>query len=134
LTAKARTPKIFDYFAGAILTNGLATMAIYLAAWEPFFQYLLIILWFIAAGVSSYLVCMRTSKQHLLVGAKTAVASIALGVVMIPTLQGLDLFILAQILVCYLIGSIGGAYYALREQIKRQKMAASAAPPAPSPA
>ncbi len=133
MTAKVLTPKFFDYFAGAILTNGLATMAIYLAAYEPFFQYLLIPLWFLAAGVSAYLVCMRTSKEHLLVGAKTAVVSIAVGVVMIPTLQGLELGILALILVCFLLGSIGGAYYALREQLKRQKLAASAPPPTPPP-
>ncbi len=129
MTAKVLTPKIFDYFAGAILTNGLATMAIYLAVWEPFFQYLLIPLWFLAAGVPAYLVCMRTSKEHLIVGAKTAVVSIALGVVMIPTLQGLDLGTIALILLCFLIGSVGGAYYALREQIQRQKKAAAAPQP-----
>ncbi|MCX6648819.1 MAG: hypothetical protein NTV61_05460 [Candidatus Bathyarchaeota archaeon] len=128
MTTTERSPKLFDYFAGAILTNGLAMIAIYLAAWELLFQYLLIPLWFVAAGVSTYLVCMRTTKNHLLTGAKTAVLSIVLGFFMVPTLQGLDLGILALVLVCYLIGSIGGAYYALREQLKMKKKAAMSPP------
>lgn len=128
MSDKVRTPKFFDYFAGAILTNGLAAMAIYLAAYEPFFQYLLIPLWCLAAGISTYLVCMRTSKEHLLVGVKTAVGSIVTGFIMIPTIQDLELWVIALILVCFLIGSIGGAYYALREQLKRPKQTISVPP------
>jgi uncharacterized membrane protein HdeD (DUF308 family) len=123
MASAERSPKLFDYFAGAILTNGLGTMAIYLAAFEPFFQYLLIPLWCLAAAISTYLVCMRTSKDHLLTGVKTAVVSIALGVIMVPTMQGLELGSLVLILGCFLLGSIIGAYYALREQLKRKKQA-----------
>jgi len=132
LTVTERTPKIFDYFAGAILTNSLATMAIYLADWEPFFQYLLLPLWCLAAGVSTYLVCMRTSTKHLITGAKTAVLSIIIGFIMVPVLQNFDLGILAIILICYLVGSIGGAYYSLREQLKLKKKA-TMSPPAVEP-
>jgi hypothetical protein len=128
LTVTERSPKLFDYLAGAILTNGLAMMAIYLAAWELLFQYLLIPLWFVAAGVSSYLVCMRTTKNHLITGIKTAVISIVMGFFMVPTLQNIDLGSLFIILICYIIGSIGGAYYALREQLKRKKKAAISPP------
>jgi uncharacterized membrane protein HdeD (DUF308 family) len=124
MASAERSPKLFDYFAGAILTNGLGTMAIYLAAFEPFFQYLLIPLWCLAAAVSTYLVCMRTTKDHLLTGVKAAVVSIALGVVMVPTMQGLEISSLVLIFVCFLIGSIIGAYYALREQLNRKKQAA----------
>ena len=124
MASSEKSPKLFDYFAGAILTNGLGTMAIYLAYYEPFFWYLLIPLWCLAAAVSTYLVCMRTSKDHLLVGVKAAVASIALGVVMMPTLQGLEISSLILIFVCFLIGSIIGAYYSLREQLRRKKQAA----------
>jgi hypothetical protein len=95
-------------------------VAIYLAAWELLFQYLLIPLWFLAAGISTYLVCMRTTKNHLLTGAKTAVLSIVTGFFMVPTLQSLEFGTLFMIFICYLIGSIGGAYYALREQLKRK--------------
>ncbi len=122
-----RTPKLLDYFAGALLTNGLASMVIYLALFEPFFQYLLIPLWCLSAGIATYLVCMRTSKQHLITGAKTVVISIVIGVFMIPTLEGLELGSLILIIVCFIIGGIGGAYYALREQLKRKKQ--SAVPP-----
>ena len=106
------------------MTNGLGTMAIYLAAFEPFFQYLLIPLWCLAAAVSTYLVCMRTTKDHLLTGVKAAVASIALGVAMMPAMQGLEIGSLVLIFICFLIGSVIGAYYSLREQLKRKKRAA----------
>ena len=132
MTVAERSPKLFDYIAGAILTNGLAMIAIYLAAWALIFQYLLIPLWFVAAGVSTYLVCMRTTKNHLVTGAKTAVLSIILGFFMVPTMQSLDLGILGLVLVCYLVGSIGGAYYALNEQLKIKKKAATT-PPAVEP-
>ena len=124
MTLPERSPKLFDYFAGAILTNGLAMIAIYLAAWELIFQYLLIPLWFVAAGVSAYFVCMRTSKNHLVTGAKTAVFSIILGFFMVPTLQSLDFGVLGLVLVCYLVGSIGGSYFALRKQLKMKSKAA----------
>lgn len=123
-----RKPKLFDYFAGAILTNGLATVAIYLAAWETLFQYLLIPLWFISAGVATYLVCMRTTSNHLATGAKTAVFSILIGFIMVPVMQSLEIASIALILVCYLVGSIGGAYYALRTQLKAKKKAAMTPP------
>ena len=124
MTLPERSPKLFDYFAGAILTNGLAMIAIYLAAWELIFQYLLIPLWFVAAGISAYLVCMRTSKNHLVTGAKTAVFSTILGFFMVPTLQSLDFGVLGLVLVCYLVGSIGGSYFALRKQLKMKSKAA----------
>ena len=124
MTLPERSPKLFDYFAGAILTNGLAMIAIYLAAWELIFQYLLIPLRFVAAGISAYLVCMRTSKNHLVTGAKTAVFSIILGFFMVPTLQSLDFGVLGLVLVCYLVGSIGGSYFALRKQLKMKSKAA----------
>lgn len=119
-----RKVKLFDYFAGAILTNGLATVAIYLAAWELLFQYLLIPLWVVSAAVATYLVCMRTTSNHLVTGAKTAVVSIAIGFIMVPVMQSLDWGSIALILICYLAGSIGGAYYALKTQLKAKKKAA----------
>jgi hypothetical protein len=124
LTLPERTPKIFDYIAGAILTNGLAMVAVYLAAWEILFQYLLIPLWFIASGVSAYLVCMRTTRNHLVTGGKMAVLAIIMGFFMVPTLQNVDLSSLVLILVSYIVGSVGGAYYALRTQLKMKKKAA----------
>ncbi len=132
MTAPERTPKLFDYFAGAILTNGLATAAIFLAAWEILFQYLLIPLLLLSAAVATYLVCMRTTKNHLVTGAKTAVLSIFLGFIMVPAMQSLEVASLVLILGCYIAGSIGGAYLALREQIKRKKQAAIS-PPAVEP-
>ena len=124
MTTPEKKAKLFDYFAGAILTNGLATVAIYLAAWELLFQYLLIPLWVVSAAVATYLVCMRTTSNHLITGAKTAVVSIAIGFIMVPVMQSLDWGSIALVLICYLMGSIGGAYYALNTQLKAKKKAA----------
>ena len=121
MAVKEKKPKLMDYLAGAILTNGLASVAIYLAVFHVFFQYTLIPFWVLSSGIATYLVCMRTSTQHLLTGAKTAVVSIILGVIIVPTLQGLDLGSILLLLVCFFIGSIGGAYYALRTQLRRKK-------------
>ena len=132
MAVEERKPKLIDYLAGAILTNGLATLAIYLAVFEPLFGYLLIPLWCLSAGVASYLVCIRTTKEHLLTGVKTAVISMVLGVIMVPTLSGLDLWGILLILVCFFIGSIGGAYYALRRQLRMKKLH-DTPPPKPEP-
>jgi hypothetical protein len=128
MAVEERKPKIIDYLAGAILTNGLSTLAIYLAVFEPLFGYLLIPLWCLSAGIASYLVCIRTTKEHLLTGAKTAVISMVLGVIMVPMLGGLDLGSILLILVCFFIGSIGGAYYALRRQLRMKKSPVTSPP------
>ncbi len=71
-----------DYLVGVILTNGLASVAIYLAAFEPFFELALIPLRCLSMGVILYLVCIRITRQHLLTGANTVVVSIVLGVLL----------------------------------------------------
>ena len=97
--------------------NGLAAMVIILSP----SGLLDIPLWFFAAGVSAYLVCRRTMKQHLMVGIKTAALSIVLGVVMIPTFPTLELPQIVAVLICYFVGSVVGAYYALKQQLRVEK-------------
>jgi len=43
---------------------------------------------------------------------------------MVPTLQSLEFGVLGLVLVCYLVGSIGGSYFALRKQLKMKSKAA----------
>jgi hypothetical protein len=45
-----------------------------------------------------------------------------LGVIMGPLFEGLDLGKILLILVCFFIGGIGGAYYALRRQLRIGKL------------
>jgi ABC-type transport system involved in cytochrome c biogenesis permease component len=71
---------------------------------------------------------MRTTRQHLLTGVKTAAVSTILGVPLIPLLQRLDLGNILVILACFFVGSIGGAYSALRTQLRRRKYIASPSP------
>jgi hypothetical protein len=59
-----------------------------------------------ATARATYIVCLRTSKKHLLTGAKTAVFSIVIGIIMVPTLQGLDLDSILLLQVCFFVGSI----------------------------
>ena len=100
------------------MTNGLATITIYLAAWALLFQYLLLPLWCLVSGLSTYLVCMKTSTKHLVTGMKMTALSIIIGFFMVPTLQNFDLGNFGILLLCYLIGGIGGAYYSLKTQLQ----------------
>jgi hypothetical protein len=123
MTVKDMDPTLFDYFAGAILTNSISALAIYLAAYLPSpFEYVLIPIWCIAAGISAYFVCKRTTRNHRRVALITAIFSINLSIVMIPILKSLDIGLLIFTFVCFLIGSIGGAYIAERKQLNKSKI------------
>ncbi len=121
MTVIERHPTLFDYFAGAILMNGLAAMVLLLSQ----SGLLYIPLWFFSAGISAYLVCRRTTKQYLMVGIKIAALSIVLGVVIIPTFVSLELPQIVTVLICYFVGSVVGAYYALKQQLSMKKPTAS---------
>ena len=79
----------------------------------------------LGSALSAYFVCQRTSKQHLVVGAKTAIVTFFLGIFMIGfTDFNIDLLIL--LFVCYLVGGVGGSYLALKKQLDRGKTISAA--------
>jgi hypothetical protein len=61
---------------------------------------------------------MKTSTKHLVTGVKMTALSIMIGFFMVPTLQSFDLGNFGILLLCYLVGGIGGAYYSLKTQLK----------------
>lgn len=127
MSSDERSPTLTDYFAGVILTNGLAVMALNVAVYVSFLSGLLIPFWVVGSAAASYLVCTRTTKGHLVVGAKTAVASTIIGVLMIPAFTGAELDSVVPVLACYLVGGVSGAYLALRDRMRRLREAATSA-------
>lgn len=129
MAGKTRTPSTTDYLAGAMLANGvvwiwlqsldnLSTMfskvPLGLLVDASFLIYL-------AGGVvSSYLVCMRTTSGHLLVGVKLSALAWVISLFFVltspaePTLG----FVLS-LLVCFVAGGVAGAYLALKRMLRR---------------
>jgi len=127
LSSDERSPTLTDYLAGVVLTNGLAVMALNVAVYVSFLSGLLIPFWVVGSAAASYLVCTRTTKGHLVVGAKTAVASTIMGVLMIPAFTGAEFDSVVPVLACYLVGGVSGAYLALRDRMRRLREAATSA-------
>jgi hypothetical protein len=64
----------------------------------------------VVSGLSSYIVCRRTSRGHLGVGMRTSLSSWLFSVfILISFAFDLDLNLLIILLVCYTIGGVGGA-------------------------
>ena len=126
-------PTLFDYFAGALLANGISWMWIsslgYLsAAFSTSVLAELSYVVYIAIGIlASFLVCRRTSSRHISVALKLVAIEWIFSLVMImsyldqPT-TGMAL----ALLVCFLMGGIAGAYITLRSQLRRRKEAPQA--------
>lgn len=127
MSSDERSPTLTDYLAGVVLTNGLAVMALNVAVYVSFLSGLLIPFWVVGSAAASYLVCTRTTKGHLVVGAKTAVASTIMGVLMIPAFTGAEFDSVVPVLACYLVGGVSGAYLALRDRMRRLREAATSA-------
>ncbi len=127
MSSDERSPTYTDYVAGIILTNGLAVMSLDVAVYISFLSGLLVPFWVFGSAAASYLVCTRTTRGHLVVGAKTAVASTIVGVLMIPAFTGAELEAVVPVLACYLVGGMLGSYLALRDRMRRLRAASARA-------
>jgi hypothetical protein len=118
LSSDDRSPTYTDYIAGVILTNGLAVMSLNVAVYVTSLSGLLLPFWVFGSAAASYLVSSRTTRGHLMVGVKTAVASTIVGILMIPAFTGAELDAVVPVLACYLVGGVLGAYLALRDRMR----------------
>ena len=117
-------PNISDYLAGAILTNGLiwAWLQILAYFYSSFSEYTLIlftyaslIIYFLAATLSSYLVCSTTKSQHLIAGLKLSVLAWIFSIFfMIAYFENQSIFTAIIFLFCFFAGGIVGSYLASR--------------------
>ena len=129
MTNLKKTPSLFDYFAGAVLANGIVVLWGDLIAFQPLLVLTAIPVYCLAAGLASYFVCQRISGQHLSVGLRTAIADIGVGLLIMTGFSNdINLGLILILLVCYIFGGIGGAYLVLRGTIKGRNLS-SLAPP-----
>jgi hypothetical protein len=113
-----RKPILIDYLAGGVLTSGLGWIWLQLVNNIPnqivFFIYAPVLV--VLSGISSYIVCMKTSRDHLIIGVRTALSSWLFSVLFLLTFAfDFDLSFLLTLLVCYIVGGLGSAYIALKK-------------------
>ena len=121
-------PNLFDYLAGALLTNGIVwmwTMALnYLITVMPSVNLdILVILTFIVfiggSAATSYLVCRKTDSGHLNVGLKLALVDFLFSITFMLSMAEPSVGLLVTLLICFFAGSILGAYLALKTRLRR---------------
>jgi len=121
-------PSLFDYLAGALLTNGIVwiwTMAAnYLIIVQPSVSLdILVLLTFIVfiggSAATSYLVSRRTDSGHLNVGLKLAAVDFLFAITYMLSMAEPSVSLLFTLLICFFAGSIIGAYLALKTRLRR---------------
>lgn len=128
MSEEPRNPNITDYMAGTMLANGFVWIWSMILTYSPnlISRIPIVILAVIAytiyisgSAVSSYLVCKRTSSNHLMVGLKLAgLAWLFSLILMLSSTTGPTLGSAVMLLVCYMAGGLAGAYMALRSELR----------------
>ena len=131
MSEEPRNPNLTDYMAGTMLANGFVWIWSMILTYFPdlISRIPIVILAVIAyaiyisgSAVSSYLVCKRTSSNHLMVGLKLAsLAWLFSLIMMLSSTTGPTLGTAVMLLVCYLAGGLAGAYMALRSELRPRK-------------
>ncbi|MFP3952012.1 MAG: hypothetical protein ACLFVP_07755 [Candidatus Bathyarchaeia archaeon] len=120
-------PSYMDYIAAAMLSSGIIWFWIQLVLYfnSSVLQLLSYPVYIAAQGAASYLVVTRSNRKHLSVGIKTALASWLFAIFFTISFNMKNqLGFAIIILVCFLIGGVGGAYIALNRRLKSTKNSA----------
>lgn len=131
LTQSKKNPTGNDYFAGAMLANGIVwvwmqALSLFRAQTSLISSKLLTDISFIVYILGAYLavtqVGKRTNTQHLIVGLKTAIFSWVMAIVIMLTMAAEPTFSLAiALLVCFLAGGILGGYMLVRKRLEARR-------------
>lgn len=123
-----RKPTLTDYMAGAMIANGfvwISRQALPYFKWVPpvILANALYVIYLSGGIVSSYLVCIKTTSKHLLVGLKLGATAWALSLffMLSSTLEDILGFAFV-LLVIYAAGGVAGAYLALRTRLRRPRV------------
>lgn len=125
---EAYKPSLNDYLAGAILSNGFIWIWNLMMGHIPLLYKAPVVLLanvsyliYIAAGfTSSYLVCLRAEREHLIVGLKTTLLAWILSILFMFSLpQNPNWSFPIALLICLTMGSIAGAYLALKRRMNK---------------
>jgi len=123
-------PSLNDYMAGAMLANGFIWIWSMMMGHIPLLYRAPIIIlanasyliYLVAGFTSSYLVCLRAERRHLIVGLKTALLSWLLSILfMLSFSPKPDWGFSTALLICLIMGSVAGAYLALKRRIRRRR-------------
>ena len=128
MSEEPRNPTLTDYMAGTMLANGFVWIwSMILSYFPDLISRIPIVILAVTAyaiyisgsAVSSYLVCKRTSSNHLMIGLKLAgLAWLFSLIMMLSSTTGPTLGSAVMLLVCYLAGGLAGAYMALRSELR----------------
>jgi hypothetical protein len=131
LSEEPRNPTLTDYMAGTMLANGFVWIWSMILTYfpDPISRIPIVILavtayavYISGSAVSSYLVCKRTSSNHLMVGLKLAgLAWLFSLIMMLSSTTGPTLGSAVMLLVCYMAGGLAGAYMALRSELRPRR-------------
>jgi len=122
---EVRKPSLTDYMAGGMLTNGVVWI------WSMFLTYVLkvqtsktsmvvlLISYLIYLGGSvaaSYLVCQRSSSNHIIVALKTSAAGWIFTLFFMFSYVQVSLGTVIILLITFAVGGLIGAYLALKKR------------------
>jgi hypothetical protein len=137
---EVRKPTLTDYMAGGMLTNGVVWV------WSMFLTYVLrvqtsqtsivvlLISYLVYLGGSvaaSYLVCQRTTSNHIMVALKTSAAGWIFTLFFMFSYVEVSLGTVVILLVTFGVGGFIGAYLALKKRLSDMKSKLRAPPSEP---
>jgi len=126
-----RQPNLNDYLAGGLLSNGLVWMWIialgYLANLSPTLSPAILadlsyVMYLVAGGLASYLVCKRAYSRHIVVAFRlVAIEWVFTVMLMLSMAAEPSIGMAVALLICFTMSGIAGAYLALRSQLRRRQ-------------
>jgi hypothetical protein len=137
---EVRKPSLTDYMAGGMLTNGVVWV------WSMFLTYVLkvqtsqtsmvvlLISYLVYLGgsvLAAYLVCQRTTSNHIIVALKTSAAGWIFTLFFMLSYVQVSLGTVIVLLVTFGVGGFIGSYLALKKRLGdlRSKFGASPSEP-----
>ena len=118
--AKEKTPKIMDYIAAGFLAYGLTYFWNLLMEIAPPLSIATIPIYILCGAFPTYLICQRTTKEHLLIGLKCAIFFGLITNFLMYLWRPNDfnnLFILS-IIITFLAGCLGSSFLSMKQQTK----------------
>jgi len=124
-----REPNTYDYLAGAMLANGIVWIWLQaLATFKGLFSQIPVgiladisyVIYLAGATIASKQVCKRADSKHLVVGLKFAGFSWAMALFMMMSMAPQPTMgLVITFLVCFAAGGIAGAYWVIRDRLKK---------------
>lgn len=117
-----REPSIIDYLAGGMLASGILYFWPQVVSIIPALAWLSMLVYIMSGIVSSYFVCSKASRSHLMAGMKNAVVSWIFSMVLLITIiETPSIGFALTLLISLIIGGVMGSYLALKRTLRDLK-------------